>query len=612
MVKDTTKATQTRSANTHKKLEEKVKERDEKLKDYQGKLETYIKAKTVSENKEELRKFNTDIKKLERQIQKNINDNYPKKSKVYDELFEKMGGRPKSFLVGTKFQYAKSLDELDQTRQPNDFRFPKIKTVEEPQPTGEPEIKDSKSGFGRKGGKSEPLQETKASMRGSKKEPKEEKEEMEVGGSGSVTETQKEDLSKAKNMKEFEITRIKELLSYMEQFKPIEHAEMVANRDQFIADHPEYMDLSQEDRDRLSLYYTERAFNLFDLPTRKGIEENFDSDLKKKYEPPDLDTQSEREQPPSMRGGRRNPATAEEPQKEGDEPKLKSSDANNKANAEPGTANSGAETNQQDSESQPTTAPTTTTTTEQPTTTTQTTDPDTATKFEGREGEIETTLGGGGVGGFKNDVLSQLEPQSEIASKLAEDKMRRRKDVERLIKEIECFHLVYDAMIPMFRNKDHNKAKDDAIQSKDRDKLVKHHQMMSDAIRKYYKTADLRVGVIMSAESMFGQSVSNMITNHMASGGTALPNAIGGAKFIPKGSDPVKNAVAGNVNIRRGGANTRRVPQRLVPKIGVTADATKIPEFTPVVDAPMPYVFQTGVRARRQFRDPNLKLKSKK
>ena len=617
MVKSTSKATETRSANTHKTLEAKVKERDEKLKEYQEKVETYIKDKTINENKEELRKFNKEIKTLEQQIQSNINTHYSTKSKVYDELFEKMGGRPKSFLKGTKFQYVKNLEELDQTRQPNDFRFPKItKIEEEPQPTGEGEVKDSKSGFGRKGGKPEPLEETTASMRGSKKEPKEEKEEMEVEGSGSVTETQKEDLAKAKNMKEFEITRIKELLSYMEQFKPIEHAEMVANRDQFIADHPQYMDLSQEERDRLSLYYTERAYNLFDLPTRKEIEENFDSDLKKKYSPPDLDTQSEMgtqsesgEQPPRMRGGRRNPATAEEPQKEGDEPKLKSSDANNKANAEPGEANSGAETNQQNTESQPaatTTPPQTTTTTTEPT------DPDTATKFEGREGEVETTLGVGGVGGFKNDILSQLEPQSEIASKLAEDKMRRRKDVERLIKEIECFHLVYDAMIPMFRNKDHNKAKDDAIQSKDRGKLIKHHQMMSDAIRQYYKTADLRVGVIMSAESMFGQSVSNMITNHMASGSAALPNAIGGAKFIPKGSDPVKNAVAGNVNIRRGGANTRRVPQRLVPKIGMTPDATKIPEFTPVVDAPMPYVFQTGVRARRQYRDPNLKLKSKK
>lgn len=588
MAKDTTKATAGKSASTHKTLETKITKRDKLLKEYQEKLESYVKDKTVNQNKDELRKYNQDIKKLEKEIQTNINTNYSRKAKVYDELFEKMGGRPKSFMKGTGFQYAKNQKEIDKLKESTDFIFPKIANVEEPQPTGEGEVKDSKSGFGRKGGKVEPLEETKASMRGAKTEPK---EEMEVGGSGSVTEAQKSDMENSKSMSELEITRIKTLLSYMEQFKPIEHAEMIGKRDQFIADHPQYMDLSQEDRDRLTLYYTEKSFNLFDLPTRKSIEEEIN--------------------PPNLRGGerRRNPATTEEPQKEGEEHKLKSDDSNNKANAEPGEANSGAETNQQDSENQPTTEPTSTSTTAPPT---ATTDPDTATKFEGREGEIETTLGGGGVGGFKNDVLSQLEPQSETASKLAEDKMRRRKDVERLIKEIECFHLIYDAMIPMFRNKDHNKAKDDAIQSKDRDKLVKHHQMMSDAIRKYYKTADLRVGVIMSAESMFGQSVSNLITNHMASGGTALPNAIGGAKFIPKGSDPVKNAVAGNVNIRRGGANTKRVPQRLVPKVGLTPDATRIPEFVPVVDAPMPYTFTSGVRARRQFRDPNLKLKSKK
>ena len=216
--------------------------------------------------------------------------------------------------------------------------------------------------------------------------------------------------------------------------------------------------------------------------------------------------------------------------------------------------------------------------------------------------------GGGGGGGLKNDILSQIEPQSEVASKLVEDKKRRRKDVDRLIKEINCFHLIYNDSIPMFRSQEHEKEKDDAIRKKDKDALIKHHAKMSNAIRQYYKTADLRVGVVMSAESMFGQSISNMISGHMASGASALPNAV----FKPKGQDPVKNAVSGNVNITRGGRNTKKPISRLVPKVGMTPDAQRLNEITPVVDAPHPYVFQTGVRARRQYRDPSIKIKSKR
>ena len=587
MPKDTTKASQVRTETTHLTLKKSIEERDAKLKEYQEKLDSYIKENSVEQNKSELKKFNQDIKKLERKIQKNINDHYPTKAKKYDEMFEDLGGKPKSYILGTKFQYAKNSDELQQMKDEKEFKFPKITTTQEtdPQPSGEEEVKDSKSGFGRKGGKAEALEETTASMRGAKGKGKA-KEEIDIDARGQTTEEQKDDLEKSKGMTEFEITRLKNLISYMEQFKPLEHAEMIANRDQFIASHPEYMELNQDVQDRLTLYYTEKAFNKFDLQDRQDIIKDLD--------------------PPNLRGGKEQP---QEEKKQDEDIKLKSSDSNNKANAQPGEANSGAETNAQNQQDQPPTEQTTATTTETPV---ESTDPTTETKFEGREGEVETTLGVGSVGGFKNDILSQLEPQSEIASKLAEDKIRKRKDIDRLIKEIECFHLVYDNLIPMFRDKEHNKAKDDAIQSKDRDKLIKHHQMMSDAIRKYYKTADLRVGVVMSAESMFGQSVSNLITNHMQSGGVALPNALGGAKFIPKGSDPVKSAVAGNVNIRRGGINTRRVPKRLVPKIALSQDAQKIPEFTPVVDAPMPYVFQTGIRNRRQYRDPNLRLKSKK
>lgn len=652
----TDKATAGKRASTLTTLKRKVKERDEKFKTYVEMLETAFSnsksGKSIPKqiDKGEFKKIHKEIKKLEDEIQGNIKRNYAEKNESYDTYF-KESGKPTRNLPPKK-QIISTKTELDAMKEPKQYKFPSVEGMktESPKPSGEDArtVADSKSGFGRKGGKVEPMKEEKASMRGAKGKGRakgEEEEDMVVGASGRASEVRQEnDIKRAREMPEFEVSRIKDLLNYMEQFKPTEHGVMVGRRDEMVAANPDYMDYNQEDRDRLMLYYTESAFNEFDIQFRNNVIDevtaaaNVEENTKKAAEDvakareslsksmgkaskmlrgeADLDDKpaegSGSNDPPRMRGGRRNPATNDEPQREGDRDKIKSGDSNNKANAEPGAATSGAEKNEEPT-APPTEQPTTTTTA--PTTTTvESTDPNTGTKFEGMEGEVEVPFSGGGsgVGGFKGDILSQLEPQSEVASKLAEDKKRRRKDVERLIKEINCFHLVYDDYIPLFRSKEHNKAKDNAISSKDRDKLIKHHLMMSNAIRQYYKTADLRVGVIMSAESMFGQSVSNLISGHMASGGAALPNALGGAKFIPKGSDPVKGAIAGNVNIRRGGRNTKRPITRLVPKVGYMPDAAPIPEVTPVVDAPMPYVFQTGVRARRQYRDPQLKLKVKK
>ena len=651
----TDKATAGKRASTLANLKRKIAQRDEKYKTYVEMLQTaFSNSKSGNTfpkqiNTAEYKKIHAEIKKLEDEIQGNIKTNYAEKHEAYDNYFAQ-SGKPVKYLPSRK-QYISTKSGFEAIKNGKEYTYPdkasptKSPTeATDPKPSGEDErtVADSKSGFGRKGGKVEKLTEEKTSLRkpkGKGRAKGEEEEDMVVGATGGAVEIRQEnDVKRAREMPEFEISRIKDLLNYMEQFKPTEHGVMVGKRDELIAANPDYMDYNQEDRDRLTLYYTESAFNdSFDLQFRNNIIDemtaaaNVEENTKKAAEDvakarqsvskmlrgeADLDDKpaegSGSSDPPRMRGGRRRGATDDEPQRQGDEDKIKSGDSNNKANAEPGAATTGAEKNEEPAA--PFTEQPTTTTTAPTTTTVESTDPNTGTKFEGMEGEVQVPFSGGGsgVGAFKGDILSQLEPQSEVASKLAEDKKRRRKDVERLIKEINCFHLVYDDYIPLFRSKEHNKAKDDAIASKDRDKLIKHHLMMSNAIRQYYKTADLRVGVIMSAESMFGQSVSNLITGHMASGGAALPNALGGAKFIPKGSDPVKGAIAGDVTIRRGGRNTKRPITRLVPKAGFSAEPTPIPEFTPVVDAPLPYVFQTGVRARRQYRDPQLKLKVKK
>lgn len=646
----TDKATAGKRASALTNLKRKVKERDEKYKTYVEMLETAFSnsksGKSIPKqlDKGDFKKIHKEIKKLEDEIQGNIKRSYAEKKESYDEYF-KESGKPVRYLPPKK-QIISNKGELEAMKKPKQYTFPNVEGMktESAKPSGE-----SGEGvdFGNKQGKAKKLTETTAVERKPKTTQKPTAKPT-AAEEAQLTVANK-DVKLSSEMPEFLVTRTKDILNYMEQFSPQEHEVLIERRDQLIANNPQYMDLTKEERDRLNIYYTKAAFEKFDLQFRNDIMSQADaaskigdvtagtvedkgkgkaedksisktvgdamsSMAKAIAEEPDLDTEPEE---------RRRGKTADQPQREGDEHKIKSGDSNNKANAEPATATSGAEKNE--AKSAPTQPPAATTTAAPTSTTVETTD--SGTKFDGMEGEVEIAYTGGGVGGsgvgaFKGDILSQLEPQSEVASKLAEDKKRRRKDVERLIKEINCYHLVYNDDIPLFRSKEHNKAKEEAIASKDRDKLIKHHMMMSNAIRQYYKTADLRVGVIMSAESMFGQSVSNLITGHMASGGAALPNALGGNKFVrtplgagsfrPKGSDPVKGAIAGNVNITRGGRNTKRPVARLVPKVGLTPDAVPLPEIEPVVDAPYPYVFRTGVRARRQYRNPELKLKVKK
>lgn len=655
MPRDTSAATAGKIKATTTNLRRKVDKRDELLKRYRADLRTFIDSGKVDDNKEALRSLNKDIKKLETEIQSNIRKNYAKRPQEYDDMFTEMGGRPKAFLKGTTFQFAKNETDLAKLSVTSDFVYPTTENLQDGSATL-PEVADAKGGFGRKGGKVEAMQETSASMRGaSNAPPKAESKTQEAtvtsSGEAIVDSSAFTDLNRAREMPEREVTRMKQIVSYLKQFKPDMHEQLVLKTSNAVTENPLYSQENYaEERDILSLYYARRAFDEFPIQQRNNIIDEVEaaSNIVEQVKASRGEGSSSSDPPPAppaetrknplLRGGdgtsppeaeqRRRGPTDDAPARD-DDLKIKSGDNKGKANAEPGEATTAAEKNAPPAEGEPFTEQPTTVST--PGGTVEPTDPDSGTKFEGAEGELEIPFGGagaaaragvgGGAGAFKNDILSQLEPQSELASKLAEDKKRRRKDVDRLIKEIECYHLVYDEYIPLFRSKDHMKAKEAAIASKDRDKLVKHHAMMANAIRQYYKTADLRVGVIMSAESMFGQSVSNLITGHMQSGGAALPNAIGvnkflpgttgGARFIPKGSDPVRGAIAGNVNIRRGGRNTKR-PTRFVPKAGVSPEATDIPEVVPVVDAPRPYVAQTGLRSRRQFRDPQLKLKVSK
>ena len=224
---------------------------------------------------------------------------------------------------------------------------------------------------------------------------------------------------------------------------------------------------------------------------------------------------------------------------------------------------------------------------------------------------------------FKNKILDQLEPQTETAQRLLEDKKLRSYDIETLKSEIRSFHLIYDDEIKALREPQHKEDLKKALASNDIEIVRNHNKIMRDYVRKYYKYADLRIGVVMSAESLFGQSVSNLISGHLQTGSGSFPSAldkllptgmvrVGNQTITKKGVKKLSGAVTGNVSIRRGGINTHKAINKYIPKSAPDLTPQQLGQFEPVVDAPYPYVFRTGIRTRRQIRNPELVLKTKK
>ena len=213
----------------------------------------------------------------------------------------------------------------------------------------------------------------------------------------------------------------------------------------------------------------------------------------------------------------------------------------------------------------------------------------------------------------KAQILDIFESRSESQAVILEDKKRNNKNLSTLKEEIRCFHKIYNDLIPIFTSKEHKEKYDKAIKS-DSVKLVKeHHIEMSDQIRKYFKTSELKLGVIMSAESVFGSGEIGHIPSMMGSQGQGVPvhrTGIGGggSVAIPKGKDRYANARSGERNIIRGGVNSRKAIGKAIPKdidSKLYVDQIPEPDFG-IDDAFRP---RTYIR-RRVHRNPSVKIKS--
>jgi hypothetical protein len=124
---------------------------------------------------------------------------------------------------------------------------------------------------------------------------------------------------------------------------------------------------------------------------------------------------------------------------------------------------------------------------------------------------------------------------------------------------------------------------------------------MQNMIRDYFKTSDLKVGVILSAESFYG-------TQHSAApnlAALAQPRPFGAAPGNVRVSKPgheFDNAVAGEVRVNRLGRNYRKPVSKNVPKVAVPPQPEQV--FQPPVsrDVERPLTGQRGFRRRPYHR----------
>jgi phage-related protein len=217
-------------------------------------------------------------------------------------------------------------------------------------------------------------------------------------------------------------------------------------------------------------------------------------------------------------------------------------------------------------------------------------------------GTMQGTVQGGGappVGAFtSSNIMNSINFPTDEAQKMIEDRMRNKKDIEALKDEIRAMHLLYDDDIPQFKKNPHKQQKEDALASNDLNKVKAHHKSMQNTIRNYYKTSDLKVGVILSSEAFFGSNYASH-PNLAALTQPRVPEYETSRVRAVKRGHEFDNAVSGETRVNRLGRNYRKPVTRNVPKVGGPTMATMIKEPKQVPDVERPLNSQRGYRQRR-------------
>jgi len=199
-----------------------------------------------------------------------------------------------------------------------------------------------------------------------------------------------------------------------------------------------------------------------------------------------------------------------------------------------------------------------------------------------REIDAGTRTGGKSLGGL-GGILNNLD--KGVTSEFS----KRRKEglsIAKLKDDIRSFHTIYEGIIPAFKIKEHQDRKKRALLSTNKREVLIHYEEMETMIANYYKNdSGFKLGVIISAESLFGGG-SNPTKNLQALG---MTNSVGGlvkdkSSFERGGTKSFQNITDVEPTFTRGGidhALQKPVSNRIVKgskkRIVLTKNVNTIP-----------------------------------
>ena len=174
---------------------------------------------------------------------------------------------------------------------------------------------------------------------------------------------------------------------------------------------------------------------------------------------------------------------------------------------------------------------------------------------------------GGGVNLPTQDaIMRQLDVGSSRTHKEAERRHRERASLSKLKEEVACLFKVYEPLIADLRSEKQQRMKNAVLKSDSHKVVADYHESLTQLVRRYMQGTDLKVGVIVSADSigqLGARGVQGQTTNVPAvpvgAGGTSAQHLTGSApqyRLTKSGQDKFVHTSAAHQEVMRGGRRT--------------------------------------------------------
>ena len=157
----------------------------------------------------------------------------------------------------------------------------------------------------------------------------------------------------------------------------------------------------------------------------------------------------------------------------------------------------------------------------------------------------------GAIGGAPtaNAMLGNL-----AQSEQQEDAARQQSSVKELKEQIKCMLIVFKPLVEKLRTPPEQKMQQVMMKTDNREALAKYHKYLSSMVRDYYGQSQLKVGVIVSPESLASMS-----------GGGGSGAKTSGTRLTKSGEDKFVHTQSGYQETMRGGRNSFAIMENRVP-----------------------------------------------